>query len=75
MDSRVWVYLDNLRCGHPPSTNLATEQAEFAAVAARASGFVSDEPKKNRLTRKGKIALLLSLGKEQEKQEGVAVDE
>lgn len=61
MDPRLWVYLDNLRCGWDKGSNLSQDQLQFAESLAREKGFVSDEPRPNRLTRKGEIALRLSL--------------
>jgi len=70
MDPRLWLYLDNLRCGHDPACNLTVPQRTWAERAARDAGFVSDEPKPNRLTRKGEIALRLSLSADRGGEEG-----
>lgn len=64
MDPRLWLMLDNLRCGYPPDSNLTPAFAFWAAKEARRLGFVCDEIKPNRLTRKGEIALRLSLAED-----------
>jgi hypothetical protein len=61
MDPRLWLYLDNLRCRWGEGCNLTVEQLQWARAEARAKGFVNDEPKADRLTHKGEIALRLSL--------------
>lgn len=66
MDPRLWLYLDNLRNHHPPSTNLIPEWLAWAEIEARAKGFVDDALRPNRLTRKGEIALRVDDGKEDE---------
>lgn len=58
-DPRLWVYLDNLRLGYAPGTNLTEEQLAWARAEALSLGFACDALKPDRITRKGQIALRL----------------